>query len=468
MSTNLAPREVLQYIRLHPEIIKRLDIKASDFMVPNTPDGIKGDIRDIANAILKEPAISEAKLKEELGETMLEGWMDQIYGDMPLDMPERSILNTIVDWRVSNLCHSFDNSTDGKEQALQNIINGLNAVKTEISAEVEIVKNAIVDADSFLNADIPTPSELVQGILYQGDKMIISASSKIGKTWFLLRLGLSVSEGLPWLGFKTTKKGVLFVNFELKRHVIQKRIKKIKEEILPNVNVKDFHLLNVREMDLDAGNVVKILADLKDLIAAKNIGMIILDPIYKAYDEDTEENSTGDIANLLKGLERIATATEAAVVFSHHFAKGNQSGKFSIDRSSGAGVYARDPDTIVSITALEDEDGYVVDLCTRAFKQVPSFGIKIREGKVILDKQLDLKNIRRPNGKFSTKYNKEQILTLMEEKPMTQVELGQEANDRYGMSHGSFVAYFKEARKVQGVTENQDRQWSYTKPICNN
>jgi hypothetical protein len=108
-------------------------------------------------------------------------------------------------------------------------------------------------------------------------------------------------------------------------------------------------------------------------------------------------------------------------------------------------VFARDPDTTVSITALEDGDencSYVVDVSVRAFKQVPSFGIKIKDGKVILDQALDLKRIKTPNGKFTTKFNKEQILQLLKEKPMTSTELGQEAQARFKMSHGSFISYF--------------------------
>jgi len=40
---------------------------------------------------------------------------------------------------------------------------------------------------------------------------------------------------------------------------------------------------------------------------------------------------------------------DAASVFGAHFSKGNQAGKESIDRISGSGVFARDPDTILVI-----------------------------------------------------------------------------------------------------------------------
>lgn len=46
-----------------------------------------------------------------------------------------------------------------------------------------------------------------------------------------------------------------------------------------------------------------------------------------------------------------------ALVYADHFSKGNQAGKKAIDRISGSGVTARDPDAIVTITELEDEGG---------------------------------------------------------------------------------------------------------------
>jgi len=65
----------------------------------------------------------------------------------------------------------------------------------------------INNARDLLMNTIATPPELIHGVLYQGSKMSFNASSKMGKTWSLLHLGISLSEGLDWFGFKTTKLG---------------------------------------------------------------------------------------------------------------------------------------------------------------------------------------------------------------------------------------------------------------------
>jgi RecA-family ATPase len=49
-------------------------------------------------------------------------------------------------------------------------------------------------------------------------------------------------------------------------------------------------------------------------------------------------------------LEALARRTGAAIVVAHHFAKGDSTAKSAIDRMSGAGAWARDPDSLVVMT----------------------------------------------------------------------------------------------------------------------
>ena len=83
--------------------------------------------------------------------------------------------------------------------------------------------------------------------------------------------------------------------------------------------------------------------------------LIILDPYYKisaAFDE----NAAGEVAEVMHLVEDFAQATGAAFMFSHHFSKGNKAEVDSIDRASGSGVFARDPDAILTMTKHEEDD----------------------------------------------------------------------------------------------------------------
>jgi AAA domain len=92
--------------------------------------------------------------------------------------------------------------------------------------------------------------------------------------------------------------------------------------------------------------------------------LVIIDPTYKLLGT-ADENSATDISALLNMVESLAVSTGAAVAMAGHFAKGNASAKESIDRISGSGVFARDPDSLIIFTKHEQEGAFTVELTLR-------------------------------------------------------------------------------------------------------
>jgi len=207
----------------------------------------------------------------------------------------------------------------------------------------------IISLDELFRADPKPPPEVVKGVLYQGTKMMIGAPSKARKSWVLLDLGLSVVSGTPWLGFPTTQGKVLMLNFELKPFMLNERLQKLaRGRNYSNFSqaVKDFHLWNLRGRIHDLSMLAPKLIQ---RIRESGYSLVILDPIYKGLG-DRDENHAGDINQLLTELEQVAQSSGAAVLYTHHFAKGNAGDRMAIDRTSGSGVWARDPDTIMMLT----------------------------------------------------------------------------------------------------------------------
>lgn len=237
--------------------------------------------------------------------------------------------------------------------------------------KVESTKKArelpnILSFDEEESAEMIRPPELVAGLLYQGAKMMVAGPSKARKTYTMTDLAISVASGSPWLGFTTIRAGVLYINLELQDFAFRDRRRAIQMQKFGNVKSIDLYVWNLRGFGVS-------LAEIRERIVQfcldQGIGLIIIDPTYK-LNMSGEENAAGDVGHLLNEFEMIAREADASLCFAHHFAKGNAGEKDSIDRASGSGVWARDPDAIVTINNHEDEDKTIFEFDLRNFKKI--------------------------------------------------------------------------------------------------
>ena len=97
--------------------------------------------------------------------------------------------------------------------------------------------------------------------------------------------------------------------------------------------------------------------------------LIVLDPMYKLYGKG-KENDASDMAQLMNSIEDVAVQTGAAVAFGAHHSKGNQSEKQAIDRISGSGVFARDPDALLDFARHEEDECFTVEFIVRNFAPI--------------------------------------------------------------------------------------------------
>jgi hypothetical protein len=224
--------------------------------------------------------------------------------------------------------------------------------------------------DDLEEADLPELKIIIDGILNQGAKMTLGGSSKAGKTWLLMDLAFSISTGREWIGFKVHKGRVFYVNLEIQEQYFRKRgrsIKKAKEipekERIPNLDV---WTLRGCFMTAEAFKEA-ILEEIGD----EKYDVIIVDPLYKILN-GADANSAGEMQKILAELEQVSTQANAALVYADHFSKGNQAKKASIDRISGSGVNARDPDVIATFTEHKEPDCLTLQWTLRNFRPSPS------------------------------------------------------------------------------------------------
>ena len=212
---------------------------------------------------------------------------------------------------------------------------------------MESVSDDLPDPEGDLTTDLPPLAPpLIAGVLRQGHKMLLAGPSKAGKSFALIELAICIAEGLPWLGFQCAQGKVMYVNLELDRASCLHRFRDVREAMgAPRAHSVDIWNLRGRSIPMD-----KLAPKLIRRCMKKNYIAIIIDPIYKVITGD--ENSADQMAKFCNQFDKVCTELGCAVIYCHHHSKGSQGGKRSMDRASGSGVFARDPDALLDLIEL--------------------------------------------------------------------------------------------------------------------
>lgn len=232
-----------------------------------------------------------------------------------------------------------------------------------------------------INDDLPEPESLadywnnlpdladplIDGILRQGHKMLLAGPSKAGKSFSLIELCIAIAEGKKWMGWQCAQGRVLYVNLELDSASCLHRFKDAyKAAGITPTSLSNIDIWNLRGKSKPMDKLAPSL--IRRALKTRPIAVVI-DPIYKVITGD--ENSADQMATFCNQFDKICNELGCAVIYCHHHSKGNQGSKRSMDRASGSGVFARDPDALLDLIELEltediqkqQEDNFVRVAC---------------------------------------------------------------------------------------------------------
>ena len=243
---------------------------------------------------------------------------------------------------------------DGRRQVLIATEGGAESYEawlTYVEATEEPRLPATVNLASALPTRPPLQEELIRGVLRRTHKLIISAPSKAGKSFALIELCIAAATGGDWMGFGCSEGRVLYVNLELDEASCLERFHAVADALgLDDQDLGGVDVLNLRGFSAP-------LDELSDEIVARvryeqsDYDLVVLDPIYKVLTGD--ENSATEMSKLVAAIDRISHELGCAVAYAHHYAKGSPGMKEPLDRMSGSGVFARDPDAILDLCPLK-------------------------------------------------------------------------------------------------------------------
>jgi len=291
------------------------------------------------------------------------------------------------------------------------------------------------------------PDVLIEGILHRGGKLLLGAGSKSYKSWGLIDLGVSMHAGIEWWGHKCNKSKVLFINFEIHEWSFKNRLADVsKARGLTDEQVNDFDVWTLRG---HAADLTLIRPLIEKHIDGKGYQAIILDPNYMLMGE-RDENSAGDMASLMNEFEALAVRHNLSVILSHHFSKGNKSGSEAIDRFSGSGVFARNPDSLVVLTAHEeDEKSFTCEMTLRNFPPVDSFVVQWHYPLFKTNFNLNPDKLKRPGAHKSI--DDDRFLKEMGSKDWQAGDLTRHIMEKCKVSESTAYRYLKRLTKAKKI-----------------
>ncbi|MBT5610105.1 MAG: AAA family ATPase, partial [Lentisphaerae bacterium] len=206
---------------------------------------------------------------------------------------------------------------------------------------------------------------VIHGLLREGETMNLIAPPKIGKSWMVSALAISVASGLDWLGFPVEQGPVLHIDNELHANTSTYRYNRVAEAmgVPPHLFGNQLTTVSLRGRLAD-------LNHLGTLFAAYPPGafkLVIIDAFYRTLPSGTDENDNGAIAGLYNLIDLYAMRLGCAFVLIHHTSKGNQSGKLITDVGAGAGSQSRAVDTHACLRQHEEENLVVLEAAPRSW-----------------------------------------------------------------------------------------------------
>ncbi len=179
---------------------------------------------------------------------------------------------------------------------------------------MQVEKLKTVDADTLLSTPISKTLFIVENLIPQG-LSVLSGSSKIGKSWLMLWLGIQVARGNPVWGFETHKCDVLYLCLEDTFARIQSRLYQLTDEAPTELRIAttSFHIGGGLEQQIEQY--------LNDYPKTK---LVIIDTFQKVRDSRSATGKSGMYSSDyddVSALKSISDKCGIAVIVVHHVRK---------------------------------------------------------------------------------------------------------------------------------------------------
>ena len=244
-------------------------------------------------------------------------------------MPDRTAAQDNEQWKLE---HTVKRITQPIEKTDNKVSKGL----------------SIISASDLQKENFPPITYLVDGLLPEGTSLL-AAAPKIGKSWYVLDMGLKIASGLPFLNKFTTKSGVLYLALEDTHRRLQDRMNKLLQN---NPSPTSFYF-STEASSIDNGLIESLEATIKD---KPDIKLIIIDTLQKIRSQSKVGNNVyqQDYAEI-GAIKSFADKHSISVMFVHHLRK-MKDGDDQFNMISGSTALMGAVDTSFVITKKSRND----------------------------------------------------------------------------------------------------------------
>jgi RecA-family ATPase len=202
---------------------------------------------------------------------------------------------------------------------------------------------ATVNGEELHDREYPTRRFIVDGLIQQGDLVLLAGRPKSGKSWLLLQLAQAVDAGTPFLRRATTKTRVLYLALEDGERRIHERLNIRKWR--PQSATFAFGMMPLAKGD----GLAQIEA------AIPGHGLVMIDTLRAACGPGVDENDNAAMGAIVQSLADLSHRSGAAIFASHHTRKGDAEDVFDLIRGAGAIRGAYDVGVVIQRKPREAE-----------------------------------------------------------------------------------------------------------------
>lgn len=200
----------------------------------------------------------------------------------------------------------------------------------------------VLTAREVCEIELPEGQEVLGPLVMVGSRLVIGGRSGEGKTTFVMGMARAVSRGEELLGWKGCGGRVLVLDLEQGLRTVQRALGDAGLQAAENVDY--VRVPDGLALDRDETQA----AWLRSLLIERSYAMVVLDPLYKAHQGDSNDERA--MVDMMRRLDRWRDELGFALVIPMHLRKMDQgNNRPTMDDIYGSGGLTRGAEVVVGI-----------------------------------------------------------------------------------------------------------------------